>query len=158
MVNLENLKDLIKSENYVWILEEIKNKLNKKVEDKSPEYSILIYDDKALKAAKLEIEDIFKIINEDKEKILEYIIKTIQFFKNEKFEEEYPEGEELEEDEKSVLIEVRPAPRNFLIGSVIDFYLLKNNFKYLEIYLKLIRMPQAKKYAKQLRKIYDEIV
>lgn len=160
MVNLENLKEFMKTENYNLVLENIAKKLNRKMEDGIPSYAMLIYNDKALKIAKLDIMEIKKVITEDSENFSKYTIEKIKFFTDtkEEFEEEYPEGEEPDEDEKPVLIETRPAPRSFLIGPSIEYWLLKNNFKYLEIYLKLIRMPQAKKYAKQLKKIYDEAV
>lgn len=54
-----------------------------------------------------------------------------------------------EDDEKII-----GYPCNFLITYLIEFFILKNNSSYLEEYLSSIRVGGAKKYAKDLIKIY----
>jgi len=45
----------------------------------------------------------------------------------------------------------------FLIGYLIEYWILKENPREIENYVRAIRIPNAKKYAKELLKMYFKI-
>ncbi|PHN31629.1 hypothetical protein AO242_15000 [Pseudomonas sp. ICMP 561] len=61
------------------------------------------------------------------------------------------------EDEDDVLLETLPFYKNFLNIYLIELHLLKTKPEMLDSYLKKIRIPNAKQYAKQLRSVYESI-
>lgn len=61
------------------------------------------------------------------------------------------------EDEDDIDIEEGPFFRNFLNSYLIELHFLMFNPKGLEPYLKVTRMPKAKKYAKLLSDAYGRI-
>ena len=62
-----------------------------------------------------------------------------------------------DDEDKDETIEVLPPYRNFLIGYLVKYYLLKNNQKGLETYLKALRIPNHKKYLAELKSIYSRL-
>ncbi|EKS4627697.1 hypothetical protein QB714_004496 [Salmonella enterica] len=65
--------------------------------------------------------------------------------------------DEKDEDDDSETIEILPPYRNFLIGYLVDYYMLKNKQEELESYLKKKRIADYKKFANELRSIYGKI-
>ncbi|EOF5434950.1 hypothetical protein ACK1MO_004739 [Salmonella enterica] len=65
--------------------------------------------------------------------------------------------DEKDEDDDSETIEILPQYRNFLIGYLVDYYMLKNKQEELESYLKKKRIADYKKFANELRSIYGKI-
>ncbi|EMF4711701.1 hypothetical protein HLH58_20510 [Providencia stuartii] len=65
--------------------------------------------------------------------------------------------DEKDEDEDNVTIEVVPFYSNFLIGYLVDYYMLKNRQNDLEGYLQKRKIVNYKKFANELRTIYSKI-
>lgn len=107
--------------------------------------------------SKLNLEDINKIFIQNRNEIEEFSISKIKFFEKIDDKQEFPKGEELGEENKEEVLEILGYSEEFLINNIIEYIIIKSYLDYLEEYLKLRRIPQAKKYAKQLKKIYDDI-
>ena len=119
---------------------------------------MLNYDLSLLKASNLSIEAISSTISVD-DKVCQFIISKIVFYRNQKREDnnEYPEGENLDEDELPITREVLPYYKDFMLSSLIEYCLLKITSSELFEFLRKTRMPYAKKYEKELREIYSKL-
>ncbi|AWG25835.1 hypothetical protein [Flavobacterium kingsejongi] len=73
-------------------------------------------------------------------------------------EQEYPDGEEPDEDEKDIIVSSNNEYYiTFLIYHLIEYCVLKKNRDYIDEYVKLIRIPNSKKYAKELKEIFAQV-
>ncbi|OXG02725.1 hypothetical protein B0A63_02420 [Flavobacterium johnsoniae UW101] len=71
-------------------------------------------------------------------------------------EQEYPKGYNLEKEEDDKVVNL-PFYKNFLIGYLLEYWILKENPLEIEKYVRAIRIPNAKKYAKEITVIYNDI-
>lgn len=71
-------------------------------------------------------------------------------------EEEYPPGEEVPEDERPETIAELGFATTFLIGPLCEFTILRHRPESIEAYAKRYRIPQAKKYAKTVARLFKE--
>ena len=85
-----------------------------------------------------------------------FIDKKMQFDFEE--DDEYPEGEEISDDDKPHTIEELPYYKNFLVSFLIEYYLLKEQPTELGKYLKRIHTAHATKYEKELCNIWKEVL
>lgn len=108
--------------------------------------------------AKVSFSELISIINSKEEvnSFINYVSKKLVKYDG-CDEQEYPEGEEPDEDEKDIVISEDGFSKTFLAFHLIEYCVLKNNRDYIDEYVKLIKIPNAKKYAKELKEIYDNV-
>ena len=155
---MDKIKTFIESNIYNSVLNKVEDSLSIEVNKKTPPITMLNYDLSLLKASNLSIEAISSTISVD-DKVCQFIISKIVFYRNRKKEDnnEYPEGENLDEDELPIMREVLPYYKNFMFSSLIEYCLLKSTSSELFEFLRKTRMPHAKKYEKELREIYSKL-
>lgn len=105
-------------------------------------------------------EEVQSGFEQKKEELLNYCIYRINFFNDMDDghpDGDFPEGEEPNEEEKSVVIERFGISRFFFLDCFCEFYLLNIGDKErLLHFLKATRMPQAKKFIAQITKLYKQ--
>ena len=155
---MDKIKTFIESDIYNSVLNKVEDILRIEVNKKTPPITMLNYDLSLLKASNLSIEAISSTISVD-DKVCQFIISKIVFYRNREKEDnnEYPEGENLDEDELPITREVLPYYKDFMFSSLIENCLLKSTSSELFAYLRKTRMPHAKKYEKELREIYSKL-
>ena len=70
---------------------------------------------------------------------------------------EFPEGEEISEEDVSTTIEVGNYSKISVAMYIIEFDILKNHQEILADYYKRLRIPRAAKYAREVIVLYNEI-
>lgn len=70
---------------------------------------------------------------------------------------EFPEGEEISEEDVSATIEVGNYSKTSVAMYIIEFDILKNHQEILADYYKRLRIPRAAKYAKDMIAFYKEV-
>ncbi|WP_095092445.1 hypothetical protein [Pseudomonas sp. Irchel 3A5] len=153
MVSLQNARSWIEGEIYSNLLEQMVQNLKLAVSDKVISDTLLEYDIENINAASATIKDLEEIASDT----LFCGIYVIAKLKGIEGTENQQEGRHSE-DEDDVLVETLPFYRNFLNIYLIELHILKSQPERLESYLKKIRIPNSKQYAKQLRSIYESIL
>lgn len=146
---MESIKNLIESDSYSSLLDMVRNKANIQIEAAPLPSALLNYDAGRLKAAKIDAPVLAGILETDLDAVSKYSVIRLGF----KDEEDQEQGEE----EKDKLIETLPYYKNFLVSMLIEYYFLKNKPSELAAYLKAARMPNAKKFEKELKEAYSSI-
>ena len=154
---IEQLINFINSGNYTNLISDLERSLNLKINKDTPSTTILNYDILKLKTAKINIDEIAKLIESDSNRIKKYAIAKLEKYNNVQEIQEYPKGEEPSESDKDIRLRTLPFYKNFLIIYLIEYFLLKTNPSELETYLKATRVPNAKKYDKELKNIYNKL-
>ena len=95
---------------------------NIEIDDNVP-FALLDYDNERLKAAQVKIEELEYLFSSNMKETLCFVVKKMQYNFDE--DDEYPEGEEILDDDKPHTIEVLPYYKNFLVAFLIEYYLLK---------------------------------
>ena len=154
---MDNFDAFINSEIYKNAVKELKNKVNIKINLKYNENTKKI-DLRDLSTSNLTISEIKDFFENNLEDILNFACEKINIFdKEEDNGGDFPKGEGLGKDEKPVTIEELGYSKSFLIMYSIELYLLKNNPKGLTKYIKDLKIPQGKKYLKELNEIFIKI-
>ncbi len=146
MVTTNDLRSLVKSDIYTQLLDYIVIKLNLTLNEKQPPSQVFNIYANTVNCANLAISDLEQLCL-DKEKIL----KFIEVYSRE------TRDENQDEDDDSETIEIVPFYNNFLIGYLVDYYMLKNKQGELEVYLKKRKVPGYKQFADKLRYIYKQV-
>ncbi|MEZ4786706.1 MAG: hypothetical protein R2790_02195 [Flavobacterium haoranii] len=146
---------MINNETYTQIIFDIANKSNRKI-DKNNYLSSIQYAKESIKKANETEESLLNFLNENKEIVIMYSIKKLTTLSNveDKDDDDDWETDEGDEDE---IIEEMGLSMTFLIYYLNELILIKKGNEELEKYLKKIRIPNAKKYANELREIYNSI-
>ena len=153
MVNMNKVNEFINGENYEFLLRSIQEKSNIEIDSTIP-FVLLDYDKEMLIAARIEIEDLESLLNSYMTEIVSFVERKMKYgFED---EDEYPEGEELSDEEKPKTITELPYYKNFLIAYLIEYYLLKKQPAELGKYLKRIHIPHAATYERELKDIWRE--
>ena len=153
--NMNNLNEFINGENYGLLLKNVQTISNIEIDDNVP-FALLDYDNEMLKAAQVKIDDLEFLLGSNMNEAMTFIDKKMQFDFEE--DDEYPEGEEILDDDKPHTIEELPYYKNFLVSFLIEYYLLKEQPTELGKYLKRTHIAQATKYEKELRNIWKEVL
>ena len=151
MVVVEDVKAWVNSVEYDGLLKNVCEKLQIKVNHESQPDVIWQLDVKKLNLAELNIEDI-SAVAKSYELVAEYVRKKL--ISSEINPDEQEGGDPDDEDDD---VEVHAFYKSFLNLYLIELHFLKFNPSGLENYLKLIRIPFAKKYSSQIIKIYREL-
>ena len=151
---IQKSRKIINSTEYGQLLKELQKKIKLRI---LSDYSdnAANRDDKKLNVADMSEDDVLDIINNDKKYFQYFILEKIRAHEDVGAEEEYPKGEEVEEEDANEL--TLGYARGFVLLYAVEYYLLKNNPIFLEKYLKETRVPQAKKYARELDIIFKKI-
>ncbi|MDR0560430.1 MAG: hypothetical protein LBG92_09675 [Prevotellaceae bacterium] len=160
---LENLKSLCESEIYQNILKEFaeisKHKLDDREQDNMRLITLLNYNVRRYMILNIPYSEVLYEFEIHKNDILRYWLASADFFidEEEDVDGEFPEGEELGEDDKSVVLETFGINKTAILDIFCEFYLLKTGDKErLLHYFKTTRMPDAKKYAGQITKLFKK--
>ena len=152
---MNNINEFINGENYELLLKNVQTISNIEIDDNVP-FALLDYDNERLKAAQVTIEDLEYLFSSNMKETLCFVVKKMQYNFDE--DDEYPEGEEISDDDKPHTIEVLPYYKNFLVAFLIEYYFLKEQPTKLGKYLKRIHIAHATKYEKELRNIWKEVL
>lgn len=152
---MDNINEFINGENYGLLLKNVQTISNIEIDDNVP-FALLDYDNERLKAAQVKIDDLEFLLGSNMNEAMTFIDKKMQFDFEE--DDEYPEGEEILDDDKPHTIEELPYYKNFLVAFLIEYYLLKEQPTELGKYLKRTHIAQATKYEKELRNIWEEVL
>ena len=152
---MDNINEFINGENYELLLKNVQPISNIEIDDNVP-FALLDYDNERLKAAQVTIEDLEYLFSSNMKETLCFVVKKMQYNFDE--DDEYPEGEEISDDDKPHTIDELPYYKNFLVSFLIEYYLLKEQPTELGEYLKRIHIAQATKYEKELRNIWEEVL
>jgi hypothetical protein len=104
-------------------------------------------------ASGLSLEDLHGVLAQHTEWFINYASACIRSTRGEPPPQEYPPG--YGEEEPWEVKEELGVCADFVILHLINFTLLRRDFKEFERYLKAIRVPHAAKEAKRLRAIFD---
>lgn len=150
-----NLKEIISSEVYRKIIVEVcrRSKIFLCEEYSIGENKI---DNNIIEKSGLAIEIIENTLKIENKNFIKFCILKITKKEIQEEVEEYAEGEELDGEEKSIFISSSGYSQGFLIRYLIEYYYLKNEIKDFELYLKSIKIPQPKKYIKELTECYKK--
>ncbi|MBF1489511.1 hypothetical protein [Prevotella pallens] len=152
---MDNINEFINGENYEFLLKNVQTISNIEIDDNVP-FALLDYDNERLKAAQVKIDDLEFLLGSNMNEAMTFIDKKMQFDFEE--DDEYPEGEEILDDDKPHTIEELPYYKNFLVAFLIEYYFLKEQPTKLGKYLKRTHIAQATKYEKELRNIWEEVL
>lgn len=151
MVVVEDVKAWVNSVEYENLLRSVCEKLQVDVNCESQPDVIWQLDIKKLNLAELDIDDI-SAVAENHELVAGYVKEKLG---SSEINSDEQEGGDSEDDDDEV--EVHAFYKNFLNLYLIELHILEFDPVGLERYLKLIRIPFAKKYAAQISKIYREL-
>ena len=152
---MDNINEFINGEIYEVLLKNVQTISNIEIDDNVP-FALLDYDNERLKAAQVTIEELEYLFNSNMKETVCFVVKKMQYNFDE--DDEYPEGEEILDDDKPHTIEVLPYYKNFLVAFLIEYYFLKEQPTKLGEYLKRIHIAQTTKYEKELRNIWKEVL
>ena len=152
---MDNINEFINGENYELLLKNVQTICNIEIDDNVP-FALLDYDNKRLKAAQVTIEELEYLFSSNMKETLCFVLKKMQYNFDE--DDEYPEGEEVSDDDKPHTIDELPYYKNFLVAFLIEYYFLKEQPTKLGEYLKRIYIAHATKYEKELRNIWKEVL
>lgn len=103
---------------------------------------------------------LMELYNDEKESIMSYVVARLTF--SEQLDDdpdgEFPEGEELDEGDRSEVIEVLGFVRSVIADTIIEYDVVKNHPKQLTAYYKRTRIPGAAKFSSQIKKLYASVV
>lgn len=152
---MDNINEFINGENYGLLLKNVQTISNIEIDDNVP-FALLDYDNERLKAAQVKIDDLESLLNTNMKEASYFVLKKMQYNFDE--DDEYPEGEEISDDDKPHTIDELPYYKNFLVSFLIEYYLLKEQPTELGKYLKRTHIAQATKYEKELCNIWKEVL
>ncbi|MBA8275827.1 hypothetical protein [Escherichia fergusonii] len=146
MVTTNDLRRFVKTDGYVELLDRVITDLNLVLNKNEPPSQVFNIYSNDVNKANVTVNELEELCS-DKDKI----VKFIELYFSE------INDDEKNEDDESETIEIVPFYSNFLIGYLVDYYMLKNRPDALENYLKNRRIPDYKKFANELRLIYKKI-
>ena len=152
---MDNINEFINGEIYEVLLKNVQTISNIEIDDNVP-FALLDYDNERLKAAQVKIDDLESLLNTNMKEASYFVEKKMQYNFDE--DDEYPEGEEISDDDKPHTIDELPYYKNFLVSFLIEYYLLKEQPTKLGKYLKRIHIAHATKYEKELCNIWKEVL
>ena len=115
---MDNINEFINGENYELLLKNVQTICNIEIDDNIP-FALLDYDNERLKAAQVTIEELEYLFSSNMKETLCFVVKKMQYNFDE--DDEYPEGEEILEDDKPHTIEELPYYKNFLVSFLIEY-------------------------------------
>ena len=151
--NLRKVQELVGSDTYKDLLLKVKDIANIDIE---PEYEGVLanLDLAKITRAKIDLIDISRVLGESSKQIISYSVAKINLFSDDdESDGEYPPGEEPEPDDRSKTVSAITYSQGVLLGNTIEYILGTDSPEKLLTYLKLSRIPHAKKYASQILRL-----
>ncbi|EBI9231402.1 hypothetical protein KGX76_003477 [Salmonella enterica] len=166
MVTTNNLREFIKTNDYVSLLNEVIERLNINVSKDEPSSQMFNIHADCVNKSGINLNELNELCYSEKERLV--VFTKLKLAEIEDDEDDYNDNgngngngndndNDNDNDNKSKTLEILPFPRVFLIGYIIEFYFLKNNPYALADYLKKLRVPSSIKYAKELKSIYSRL-
>jgi len=163
---IEELEQLYSSSTYQRLLEDFekitKQNFYQGLDEKTTLWNLLAYAQRRYLTLNLPFEQVSLEFERLQEQLLRFTIASYDFFNKEPDNNpdgEFPDGEELGEENKSQVIKSLGMSKTIFLDKFCEFYLLQTeNKEMLANFLKLTRMPYAKKYQGQLNKIYKQLL
>lgn len=152
MGKIEDISSWINTKKYTLLLDCLSESQGLRINYGPVPEVLLQFDVDSLRLSGLEITQISNVAA-NTELVCSYVREKLKFLEG---TEDEQEGKHPE-DEDDIDIEEGPFFRNFLNSYLIELHFLMFNPKGLEPYLKVTRMPKAKKYAKLLSDAYGRI-
>jgi len=138
------LNNFMKEAFYRDYLRIVEEKLSQRIDMESEYYELNLKSDmEYLKMAKMALTDLKWLIENHREETALYIAKKIEMYLD-------PDGGENE-------IVNYPPMIDFPILHLIEYFLILKNPESLVEYIQSIRIPGAKKYVKEIKKIFDDV-
>ncbi|MDR0606528.1 MAG: hypothetical protein LBG80_19830 [Bacteroidales bacterium] len=151
---MEIVKKIVNSYQYQNLIKDIQKRTKLKILDEYRD-AAANRDEQKIEIAHLSEKDIFEILDNQINDFKKFVLLKMQKFENVKVDEEYPEGEEIDDDDVNET--VLGYSQGFLLMYLIEYCLLKDNLSNMLTYLKAIRIPHASKYEKELKEIYNKL-
>lgn len=150
----KELSDFFDSHNYQKLLSESCSLLNLPLNEQFPEI-LYEYDFKKLNCSSLALADLRETLTNSGAFLLPFI--KLKFSEDSgEVAGEFPENETPGEDDSPKVVRKMPVYRNFLLGYLIEFTILKTQPDMITQYLKCARIPSAATYAKRLKNWYNQ--
>ncbi|NWE37260.1 hypothetical protein, partial [Pseudomonas gingeri] len=146
MASIPEVNNFIQSEPYEKLLAYVSSDLSLKVNPEPIPDVVLMHDVKKFDAAGVSVQDLLEIASEEMY-VCQYVRKKLTAIAG---SEQEQEGKH-QEDEEDKILKVLPYYKNFLNIYLLELYFLREKPHELEGYIKAIRIPNAKKYASQLK-------
>ncbi|EJI0929566.1 hypothetical protein PAH69_000039 [Salmonella enterica] len=154
MVTTNNLREFIKTNDYVSLLNEVIERLNINVSKDEPSSQMFNIHADCVNKSGINLNELNELCYSEKERLVVFTKLKLAEIED---DEDDDNDNDNDNDDKSKTLEILPFPRVFLIGYIIEFYFLKNNPYALADYLKKLRVPSSIKYAKELKSIYSRL-
>lgn len=156
-IDYDDLRELLKSEPVTGIERQIAAKQNLNI----LQNETITYLQRELSAANIDKETAISILESEADELLAYCLAVIddEEMTEDAEVEEYPEGEEPDENDidcdNTVVLGIA---NGIALTRMCEFHCLKNR-KYLDllVFLKWGRIPFHKKYASQLKRVYKSV-
>lgn len=154
---MDKIIALINSSEYLILLERVVHNLKVSVSDKPIPIAMLNHDSFIFKSSGLAEELIKNIISND-DKAYQFIILKMMSYCDfrDSDNNEYPEGEESEEEDIPTTREILSYYPDFIFSTLIEYCLLKLSPKKISSYLKKIRIPHSSVYERELLGLYKK--
>jgi hypothetical protein len=150
MVEIQKIRAIINSNIYQEVILKLANISNIKIIDATD--VMISFDLKKLEFSGLSCDELAANLISYRNEIEQFIIKKNNELMEENDDQEFPKGMGVE---AARTIEKKGTSSGFLFIALIEFSLIMKSENDLLDYLKKIRIPHAKKYAKQLKKWYE---
>jgi hypothetical protein len=144
-----DVRNIISSEVYRKIVSELVSDIQISVDAEYEEVFARLDSAKIIRSG-LDVGRIMEVLSSDREAIKNYSVKKILALSVQKEEQDYPEGEEPDDDEKDVILSIGNYSQGFLLTNIIEYSLAKEGGAKLLDYIKASKIPKAKDYAKQV--------
>ncbi|HGY9626241.1 TPA: hypothetical protein ACOJM5_002614 [Pseudomonas putida] len=142
-------RQVVDSVAYQKIISELVEATGIEVEPEYPEVFARL-DSAKIARANLDSEKLLVVLLDNLDAIKQYSIDKLAAFSDDEDDEEYPVGSEPVEDEKSKTISINKYSQGFLLTNILEYALAMNGREYLLDYIKLSKIPRAKKYCDQI--------
>jgi hypothetical protein len=138
------LNDFMNEASYRDYLLIVEEKLSEKI-DAELEVNEIVLNllNEFLEKAEVSLSDLKWLLENHREETAYYIAKKYEMYHE-------PDG-----GEEGIIND--PLMLNFPIGHLIEYYLILKKPEKLVDYIRSIRIPGAKKYAKEIKKIFDDV-
>ncbi len=153
MVNTQEslLHDLIHSESYEEALRWHSNRGKRIAKGEGP----LAFANRAVDDSGLPVEALCASLRGAPKWFNDYVAAKLKKYEGDDTEE-YPPGELPPAEERPKTLKIHDAPRDFLVIHLIEFAIMARSPGDLEAYIKRRRIPNARKYAKEIAQLYQQ--
>lgn len=150
----KELSAIFDSDSYHKLLNESCSLLKLDLNEEFPEI-LYQYDFKKLNCSPFILADLRETLENSGPSLLSFI--KLKFSEDtDDLGGEFPQGETPGEEDRPNIVKKMPVYRNFLLGYLIEFTILKTRPDVIIQYLKCVRIPNAATYAKRLKNWYGQ--